>query len=166
MLKNLPIELLEGRFDGFCNMELGVVVEQDDLALFIGSFLLDSFIHTVQLGYVEVLLNFFVVFEHFPMNKSLTVPPNANHSLFGVEVALNSRLWRAFWSHPLFPLLHIHVETPFLISRNNPVQKSSLVVTCCSMSGKMLSSNFKTFIFVVFSEHVWHPSSKFLSKTK
>jgi len=73
MLKNLPIKLLECRFDDVCNgfgsfcrqitlstpLRRHFVVEQDDLAFSIVSFLLDSLIHMVQQGYVAIPVDCF-----------------------------------------------------------------------------------------------------------
>lgn len=57
MLKSLSIVLLEGSFDDICNTRSGVFMEQDDLALSIGSFLQNSLIHIVQLGYIEITVD-------------------------------------------------------------------------------------------------------------
>ena len=47
MLKDLPFELLECCFDNLCNMRPGVVMKKYSLALSMGSFQLNSLIHTM-----------------------------------------------------------------------------------------------------------------------
>ena len=47
ILKDLPFELLECGFDDLCNMKPGVVVKKYGLALSMGSFQSNSFIHAM-----------------------------------------------------------------------------------------------------------------------
>ena len=95
MLKNLPIELLEGFFDDISSMRSGVVVEQNDSTFSACSFLVESPVYSTYLGCVEALLDCLVLLKHLPVNKTLTVPPDTDHSLFWVEILFNPQLWRA-----------------------------------------------------------------------
>ena len=82
MLKNLSFKLLECCFDDLGIMGPGVVVEQDDFTLSIGSFQQNSHTNTVKLGNVDLLVDSSISFEHFPVHRSFPVSPNANHDLF------------------------------------------------------------------------------------
>ena len=151
MLKDFPFELLECSFDDLCNMKPGVVVKKYGLALLMGSFQSNSLIHAMQLGYVELLVDRGIPFEHFPVHHALPVPPNTDHGLPWIEVRLNSRLWCISRSHPFLSLLHIYIYAPFVISHDNSIQKALFVTACCSMAGEMLRSNLKAIFFVVFA---------------
>ena len=166
MLKNLPFELLEGRFDDLCNMQSDVVVKEDDLTLSIEYFYSNCLIYMVQMGNVELLVHRGFSFKHFPVHHAFPVPPNSDHFLFWVEILFDSRLRRFSWGHSLFSLLHIDVEAPFLILRDDSVQKKALFMTsCCSMEGKVLSSDLKMIFFVDFAKLVRHPGSKLFGKS-
>ena len=110
MLKDLPFELLEC---GLCNKRPGVVMKKYGLALSMGSFQSNSLIHAMQLGYVELLLDHSIPFEHFLVQHALPVPPNTDHGLPWMEIRLNSRLISK--SHPFLSLLHIYIKAPFFI---------------------------------------------------
>ena len=165
MLKSFPFEFLEGRLDDLCNMQSGVVVKEDDLSLSIRSFYLNCFIYTVQLGKVELLLDRDVSFKYFPVHHALSVPPNADHFLFWVEILLDSRLRRVSWGHPLLFLLHIDVQVPFLNLRDDSVQKELFMTACCSTAGEVLSCDLKTIFFVEFAKFVRHPGSEVFGKS-
>ena len=109
MLKDLSFELLECGFDDLYNMRPGIVVKKYGLALSMGSFQLNSLIHAMQLGYVELLVDHGIPFEHFPVHHALPVPSNADHGLSWMKVRLNFRLWRISRSHPFLSLLHIYI---------------------------------------------------------
>ena len=119
MLKHLPFELLEGCFDVLYNMQSGVVLKEDDMTLSIRLFYSNCLIYTVQLGNVELLVDRGILFKHFPVHHALLVPLNTDHFLFWVEILFDSGLRHVSWGHPLLTLLHIDVQTPFLIPRDN-----------------------------------------------
>ena len=121
MLKCLSFELLESYFDNFCSVWSSIVMEQDHLVLLIGPFPLNRLIHSLQLGFIEVLFDSLVFLEHFPVDQTLPIPPYADHSLLQVKLWLDPGLGLLSRAHPLFPLLHIGIETPLLVSSNNSV---------------------------------------------
>ena len=126
MLKDLPFELFECGFDDLCNMRLGVIVKKYGLALSMGSFQLNSPIYAMYLGYVELLVDCGISFEHFPVHHAIPVPPNTDHGLPWIEVRLNSWLWCISRSHSFLSLLHIYIWAPFLISCDDSIQKCCL----------------------------------------
>ena len=109
MLKELPFELLECSFDDLCNMRPIIVMKQYGLALSMGSFQSNSLIYMMKLGYVVLLVDHGIPFEHFPVYHALPAPPNANHGLSWIKVRLNSWLWCISRSHPFLSLLHIYI---------------------------------------------------------
>ena len=107
MQKDLPFELLECDFDDLCNLRPSVV-KKYGLALSMRSFQSNSLIHAIFLGYVKLLVDHGIFFEHFPVHHAIPVPPNTNHGLPWMEVRLNSQLWHISRSHPfLFRLFFL-----------------------------------------------------------
>ena len=70
MLKDLSFELFECSFDDLCNMRPDVVMKKYGLALLMGSFQLNSLIHVMYLGCVELLVDHCIPFEHFPLHHA------------------------------------------------------------------------------------------------
>ena len=156
MLKNLPFELLEVRFQDLRNMWSGITLS-------IGSFYSNCLIYTVQLSNVELLVDRGVSFKHFPEHHVLPVSSNADRFLFWMEILLDSGLRRVSWGHPLLSVLYIGIQAPYLISRDDSVEKALFMTACCSMAGEMLSSDLKMIFFVDFANLVRHPGSEFFS---
>ena len=109
MLKDLPFKFLECSFEDLCNMRPGIVVKKYGLALSMGSFQSNNLIHTMLLGYLELLVDSGIPFKDFPVHHALPVPPNTDQGLPWMEVRLNSQLWHISRSHPFLSLLHIYI---------------------------------------------------------
>ena len=97
--------------------------------------------------------------------SNLPNPTKSDHGFCQMRALLNPMLWHTSRAHPLFPVFHVNIETPFLVLCDDSIQESLFVATCCSVPGKMLSSNGKPVFFVLLSQPVGNPSSKFLGKS-
>lgn len=67
-------------------MLFGIVVEEKHFVLPLRSFLLDSFIHSIRLSHIKTLTECLVFLKHFPIQKTLPVPPDACHHLLGMTL--------------------------------------------------------------------------------
>ena len=141
MLKDLPFELLKCSFDDLCNMRPGVVVKKYGLALSMGSFPLNSLIHTMPSQSHQMQIMVFLGWR-----SGLTL-------VFGISRgATHSFLCFIF-------IYRHHFSSPVTIR-----YKKLFVIACCSMVGEILRSNMKAIFFVVFTKLIKHPDSQFFSK--
>lgn len=54
----------------------------EDTILFIEFFLLNSSLHSMQLGQINVLINYLIRKKQLQMNEAVAISPNAKHKLF------------------------------------------------------------------------------------
>lgn len=82
MQQNVPFQDQYGSRGDICCVWLCVIMEQNDLTLLVGCFLLANVVGTMQLGQIIMLINSVARRKIFPANKLLAVPANAKHNLF------------------------------------------------------------------------------------
>lgn len=101
--RNFLLKLLQGGFHNLCHMRPGIVVKKDYFASSIESSLLNSLVHLMQLGCIQILPHCLVLLKHFLAYKILPVPANTN--LFGTEIWLSFGLGPIYRSYPFFSFL-------------------------------------------------------------
>lgn len=84
-IANDPLEILQGCLNDMCYVKHIIVIKKYDFKLYVGSFLLDEFVQSMQLGYLNICVNHLALLKYFFKYEPYPVPSSANHGVFGPD---------------------------------------------------------------------------------
>ena len=122
-----PATRLIGSLGHIGDMRAGVVVQQKNSMLPIGSFLLNSCLEWFHLLNIEFRVDRLLSFKQVVMDNPFPVQPYAQRG-FTICVCVCVCVCRLFTgAKPFLALLHVNVKAPFFIASDDSVRKSLLV---------------------------------------
>lgn len=82
------------------------------------SFSLNCLFESVHLLNIQLIFDLLLVFKHFIVNYSFTIPPNTDQSLSYMQLWFGSECSLIVGTRPFFSLLHIQVKTLIFVAEN------------------------------------------------